>query len=179
MIIIKLVYPNSDGIWKHTDGGKWENEKLKKCNKRGKKTYQYKYSYKPLSQFHLCFCRMPSGTNQMIAKSWWNFLLSKFLLPQPSSSLWKQQDKSNHQQNIYVARIHIYVTPTKMNCLNVFYEWYSHHHHAESWSLPVSLCLINLNTMFLKYCEVFSQWYGSIAVFVHLENKENCDSWDI
>ena len=103
MIIIKLVYPNSDGIWKHTDGGKWENEKLKKCNKRGKKTYQYKYSYKPLSQFHLCFCRMPSGTNQMIAKSWWNFLLSKFLLLPPSSSLWKQQDKSNHQHNIYVC----------------------------------------------------------------------------
>ena len=68
--------------------------------------------------------------------------------------------------------IHIYVTPTKMNCLNVFYEWYSHHHHAASWSLPVSLCLINLNTMFLKYCEVFSQWYGSIAVFIHLENKK-------
>ena len=77
---------------------------------------------------------------------------------------------------VYVARIHSHVTPTKMNCLNVFYEWYSHHHHAASWSLPVSLCLINLNTMFLKYCEVFSQWYGSIAVFIHLENKENCDS---
>ena len=164
---------------------KWKIEK--KCIKRGKKCIKIN-SYKPPSQFHLCFCRMPSGTNQMIAKSWWNFLLSKFLLLQPSSSLWKQQDKSNHQHNIYVARIRntvytfiVYLCNSYENELpiNVFYEWYSHHHHAASWSLPVSLCLINLNTMFLKYCEVFSQWYGSIAVFIHLENKENCDSWNI
>ena len=67
MIIIKLVYPNSDGIWKHTDGGKWKNEK--NVLREVKNVSISIYSYKPLSQFHLYFCRMPSGTNQMIAKS--------------------------------------------------------------------------------------------------------------